>query len=583
MATESAKTATQGVVTAAAQVQARWQELPANRRFALLAWLAALLAIVVVAFLWVGKPSYKVLFTNLSERDGGLVIAQLQKLNVPYRITDGGAVIAVPGDEVYTTRMKLAAAGLPKGAGVGFELLEHEPLGTSQFVEQVNYQRALEGSLERTIQSLSAVESAKVHVAIPKPSVFLSEQEKPTASVLLQLYPGRVLSTAQVAGIVHLVAASIPGLDDKSVTVVDQHGDLLTTNANTENNGLQPTQLAYQRQIEHQYQRRIEEILAPLVGHNGVRVAVSADLDFAKTESSSVQYGKGQMLSQQTRGSSWSGGSGGSGGVGGAGGAGSYGVPGALSNQPPGVAVAPLTAPVASAMSPGDLMALGPTLKMLAPTQSSSDQTTNYDLDKTITHTVQPVGTVKRLSVAVLVNDRTVEGANGKVTVQPLSAAQLAQVQQLVEDAIGYSQQRGDTVKVVNMPFTAEAAPSAVAWWKQGWFLIFVDGVLRYGVLLILGLLLYFGVVRPMLRRRREQAPTLETEGGAKAAGGGEHPAPRTEPAIVRAAEHHEPIVLPGNPLETDLYVARQLVMQDAGRAAQVVKEWLANDRERGA
>lgn len=571
MATESAKTAAQGVATAAARMQARWQDLSANRRFALLAGLAALLAIVVAAFLWVGKPSYKVLFTNLSERDGGLVIAQLQKLNVPYRITDGGAVIAVPGDEVYSTRMKLAAAGLPKGAGVGFELLEHEPLGTSQFVEQVNYQRALEGSLERTIQSLSAVESAKVHVAIPKPSVFLSEQEKPTASVLLQLYPGRVLSPAQVAGIVHLVAASIPGLDDKSVTVVDQHGDLLTTNANAENNGLQPTQLAYQRQIEHQYQRRIEKILAPLVGHNGVRVAVSADLDFAKTESSSVHYGKGQVLSQQTRGSN------------GSGGAGPYGVPGALSNQPPGVAVAPLTAPVASALSPGDLMALGPTLKMLAPTQSSSDQTTNYDLDKTITHTVQPVGVVKRLSVAVLVNDRSVEGANGKVTVQPLSTAQLAQVQQLVEDAIGYSQQRGDTVKVVNMPFTAEAAPGAVPWWKQGWFLTLMDGVLRYGVLLILGLLLYFGVIRPMLRRRREQAPTLGAEGGAKGAGGGEHPAPRTEPAIVRAAEHHEPIVLPGNPLETDLYVARQLVMQDAARAAQVVKEWLANDRERGA
>ncbi|MHB1202871.1 MAG: flagellar basal-body MS-ring/collar protein FliF [Acidithiobacillus sp.] len=571
MATESAKAAMQGGANAAAQLQARWQELPANRRFGLLAGLAALLAILVLAFLWAGKPGYKVLFTNLSERDGGLVIAQLQKLNVPYRITDGGAVIAVPGDAVYATRMKLAAAGLPKGAGVGFELLEHEPLGTSQFVEQVNYQRALEGSLERTIQSLSAVESAKVHVAIPKPSVFLSEQEKPTASVLLQLYPGRVLSPAQVAGIVHLVAASVPALDDKSVTVVDQHGDLLTGNANAENSGLQPTQLAYQRQIEHQYQRRIEEILAPLVGQNGVRVAVSADLDFAKTESSSVQYGKGQVLSQQTRSSS------------GSGGAAPSGVPGALSNQPPGVAVAPLTAPVASTLSPGDLMALGPTLKMLAPTQSSNDQTTNYDLDKTITHTVQPVGVVKRLSVAVLVNDRTMAGATGKVTAQPLSAAQLAQVQQLVEDAIGYNQQRGDTVKVVNMPFTAEAAPSAIAWWRQGWFLTLMDGVLRYGVLLILGLLLYFGVIRPMLRRRREQAPAVGEDGEAKAAGGAGQPAPRTEPTIVRAAEHHEPIVLPGNPLETDLYVARQLVMQDAARAAQVVKEWLANDRERGA
>lgn len=551
----------------AAEVQRRWQEMPPNRRLGVLVALAAVVAVLIAAIFMGGNSSYKVLYTNLSDRDGGQVIAELQKLNVPYQISDGGAVISVPANNVYATRMKLAADGLPKGAGVGFALLDHEPMGTSDFVEHVNYQRALEGSLERTIASLSSVQGAKVHLAMPKPSVFLSEQEKPTASVMLDLYPGRELSAAQVAGIVHLVAASVPGLQDKNVTVVDQHGHLLSSQANADT-GLQPSQLAYQRAVDQQYEKRIQAILTPIVGAKGVRVAVSADIDFSKSESSSVSYGKGQILSQQTQTSS------------GTGGSGPYGVPGALSNTPPGVAVAPLVAPVASNLSPAALIALAPTLKMLAPTQSSAGTTTNYDVDKTIVHTVQPVGTVKRLSVAVLVDDQVTESTLGAVKAKPLSTAQLAQIQQLVEDAIGYSAKRGDTVKVVNMPFTTQSAASTLPWWQQSWFLNLMNSGLRYLVILFVAFLLYFGVVRPLLKRRLRQEPAMDA---ANTAAEQEKVAETSQPSaatMANAEAIREQVSIPGNPLETDLYVSRQLVMQDPARAAQVVKEWLSNEHE---
>ncbi len=541
------------------QWQQRWQELPANRRFAILAVLAALLALVLALSLWRGSPDYQVLYANLSDRDGGQVIAELQKLNVPFRITDGGTVIMVPQDVVYTTRMKLAAAGLPHGEGVGFEVLDHEPMGTSDFVEHVNYQRALEGSLERTISSLSVVDHARVQLAIPKPSVFLDQEQKPTASVLLTLYPGRQLSAAQVAGIVHLVAASVPGLEDKNVTVVDQHGNLLS-NQQSQPFGLQPSQLSFQRSIDEQYKKRIEQILAPIVGSDDLRVSVSADLDFSKSESSSVRYGKNQVLSEQVHSSTSTGG------------AGPYGVPGALSNQPPGVAIAPLTAPVVSTLSPAGLVALAPTLKALAPTESSSDRTTNYDVDKTITHTVNPIGSVKRLSVAVLINEKPLPGSDGHKFVA-MPAAQLQQVQQLVEDAIGYDAKRGDTVKVAQIPFAATQVTATLPWWQQAWFLELMRAGIRYIALILLAFFLYLGLLKPLVRMLRErQGYRREPSAGA----GDRSPASSSDlGSSASGAMGTEEVTLPADPLKADLYVARQLVMQDPARAAQVVKEWL--------
>ncbi|MBU2754388.1 flagellar M-ring protein FliF [Acidithiobacillus sp. CV18-2] len=550
------------------QWQQRWLEMPANRRFAFLVLLAAVVAVLLVAALWHGSGSYQVLYAGLSDRDGGQVIAQLQKLNVPFRITDGGTVITVPSNVVYSTRMKLAAEGLPHGDAVGFELLDHEPMGTSDFVEHVNYQRALEGSLERTISSLGEVEHARVQLAIPKPSVFLDQEQKPTASVMLTVYPGRQLSAGQVAGIVHLVAASVPGLEDKNVTVVDQHGNLLSSNAN-QSLGLQPAQFAYQQAVDAQYQKRIEAIISPIVGSSGVHVAVSANIDFAKSESSSVTYGKNQVLSQQTHSSSSNGGEG------------PYGVPGALSNQPPGVAIAPLTAPVVSTLSPAGLIALAPTLKSLAPTQSSNDTTTNYDVDKTIVHTVSPVGSVKRVSVAVLIDEKPLPGGDGK-QFSVLAPAQIQQIQQLVEEAIGYDAKRGDSVKVVQMPFAGSQMNAALPWWQQSWFLSLAHGALRYLAILLLAFLLFLGLIKPVLRLLRERQERAQAVALASARGeqapGQQGVSPGTQSGPVWAGAEGE-VELPADPLKADLYVARQLVMQDPARAAQVVKEWLNGEQ----
>jgi flagellar M-ring protein FliF len=564
--------------TAAAALQdplGTFRRMSMNQRLTWLAGLAALIALIVVTLLWSSRLDYQVLYTNLSERDGGAVIGELQKLGIPYRITGGGAVIEVPAQQVYATRMKLAASGLPKGAGVGFEVLDNEPMGTSQFVERVNYQRALEGSLARTIESLSAVESATVHLAIPKPSVFLSEAEKPSASVLLKLYPGRVLSGAQVAGIVHLVSSAVAGLSDKDVSVVDQDGNLLTAGPRADS-GIQPEQLAYRNAVEQQYRKQIEALLAPLVGSDGVRVAVSADIDFAKTESSSVFYGQGHVLSQQQQTTSSTGN-----------GTLPAGVPGALSNQPPGGVTAPFTVGSASApLTPQQFVQIAPSLKTLAPTSTSSSATTNYDLDKTVSHTQQPVGTVKRLSVSVLVNDQT---KGGKPV--PLNAAQLGQIKQLVENAIGFDGKRGDTVSVINMPFTAaqKEAEKALPWWRQAWLWDGVRQAAPYVIALILGMMAYRAMRKTLGgadKRRRgaasepqasEQAapePAAASEVAAAAGSGGVGPEVAGLPGALAPDTVHL-----SNTLEADIAVSRELVKQDPRRAAQVIKEWLSDGK----
>ncbi|WP_079415104.1 flagellar basal-body MS-ring/collar protein FliF [Thiomonas intermedia] len=548
-----------------------FRQMSMNQRFTWLAGLAVLIALVVVTLMWTSRLDYQVLYTNLSERDGGAVIGELQKLNVPYRITGGGAVIEVPSAQVYATRMKLAASGLPKGAGVGFEVLDKEPMGTSQFVERINYQRALEGSLGRTIESLSAVDSATVHLAIPKPSVFLSESEKPSGSVLLKLYPGRVLSGAQVAGIVHLVASAVAGLGDQDVSVVDQDGNLLTAGPRADS-GIQPEQLAYRSTVEQQYRKQIEALLAPLVGRDGVRVAVSADIDFAKTESSSVVYGQGHLLSQQQQSTS----SNGSASL-------PAGVPGALTNQPPGGVTAPFAVGSASApLTPEQFAQITPSLKTLAPTAASSSATNNYDLDKTVSHTQLPVGSVKRLSVSVLVND---QAKGGKPI--PLSAAQLGQMKQLVENAIGFDTKRGDTVSVVNMPFTAAQteAEKALPVWRQPWIWDGVRQAVPYVIALILGLMAYRAMRKAATgggRRPKGGAaePALASADGAPL--GGEPGSSGLGAGIERAAAGMPGTLAPdtvhlSNTLETDAAISRELVKQDPRRAAQVVKEWLSD------
>src|SRR5262245_34403362 len=318
--------------------------LPGRNRIALLIAVAAVVAAVLAAVLWSGTSEYRVLFSNLSDRDGGAIVQALGQMNVPYKFSEGGGAILVPANQVHDVRLRLASQGLPRGGTVGFELMENQKFGTTQFQEQVNYQRGLEGELARSIQSLAAVQSARVHLAIPKPSVFLRETQKPSASVLVNLHPGRTLDRAQVAGIQHLVSASVPDLPLKAVSVVDQSGALLSGPAETRPGAqLDPGQLAYVNQLEASYVRRIQDILEPVVGRANVRAQVTTDLDFSESEATAETFKPNQspqeaaIRSQQTR-ESASNTPGGPGGV-----------PGALTNQPAPAATAPITGGAQSA------------------------------------------------------------------------------------------------------------------------------------------------------------------------------------------------------------------------------------------
>ena len=524
-----------------------FNQLPNTQKFGLMLGLAAVIALAFGMWIWSQTPDYRVLYSNLSDRDGGTIIASLQTMNVPYKMAEGGGAILVPASQVYDVRLRLASQGLPRGGTVGFELMETQKLGTSQFLEQVNYQRALEGELARSIQSLSAVQGARVHLAIPRPSVFVREQQKPSASILLSLHPGRVLDGAQVNGIVHMVSSSVPELAVKNVTVVDQAGNLLSPTAGAQaQSGLDPGQLDYLRQVEQGYVKRIEHILAPLTGPDNVRAQVTADLDFSETERTAETFkpnpapAEAAIRSQQS--------------VETFGGTGqpAAGVPGALSNQPPGAASAPLVAP---GRAPAAAATAG------APANSHKESTVNYEVDKSISHIRQPVGAIKRLSVGVVLNYRKTTDRAGKISYTPLTQAEMTQISNLVREAMGFSQARGDTLNVVNAAFSlaekVEAAPE-LAIWKDPDTVAMAKEVVKN--LLIAGVLFYlvFGVLRPLFRdlvRLRERAgPSPEALMQAAAAGA-------ARPGMAS--------------YEENLRAAKELAKAEPKMVASVVKDWV--------
>jgi flagellar M-ring protein FliF len=541
----------------------RFNELPGQRKLGLLGGLAASIALIVGLLLWSGTPDYKVLFSNLSERDGGTVIAALQQMNVPYK-TEGSGTILVPSEQVYDTRFKLAGQGLPKGGAVGFELMDNAKLGMTQFQEQLAFQRGLEGELARTIQSLAPVEAARVHLAIPKPSVFVREKQAPSASVMLNLYAGRGLDDAQVNAIVHLVASSVPGLNASQVTVVDQAGNLLTAKANmASTQGLNSSQLDYVRQVEGYYAERIEAIVAPIVGKGNVRAEVRADLDFSVTESTSETFKPNPtpdsqaIRSQQSLEDTSQGAAGPA-----------AGVPGALTNQPPGPATAPPNAPPGANAGPNT----GPGQTQAGGTSSRKESTTNFELDKTIRHVKEPLGRVKRLSVAVVVNYRQAAGEDGQLAAKPLKPEELVQINSLVKESMGYSQERGDTVNVVNAAFTEtkEELPD-LPLWKDPDNVAFAKDLLKN--LLVFGLAFYlvFGVLRPLLRDlvKPPEAVTPEGEKVSLEGGGGEAGGGTYAPGGM-GARHDQ--------YEELLRTVREFAKQNPKLAADIVKEWLAKE-----
>jgi flagellar M-ring protein FliF len=540
---------------------------------------AAIVALLVALWMWNQPPAYGVLFANYSDRDGGAITAALDQMQVKHKFSEGGSAILVPTELVHDVRLKLAAQGLPKGGNVGFELMENQKLGVSQFLEQVNYQRALEGELARSIQSLAAVESARVHLALPKPSVFVREQQKPTASVLLNLHPSRVIDPAQVQAIVHLVASSVPELLPSNVTVVDQAGNLVSdTNKNGagNNKNLDASQLKYVQELQKQVIKQVESIVLPIVGEGNVRAEAVADVDFAAVEQAAESYKPNSppeastIRSQQSSETS------------GGGNANPAGVPGALSNQPPGTASAPLTA----AAPPGTAPAPGTPPGSAAGASNSpnhKESTTNYEVDKTVRYEQKAMAGLKRMTVGVVINyRRIVDAKTGKMTVKPFTTEEMAKINSLVKEAMGYSQERGDSLSVANAPFDGVdkpyEAPVALDWWRDPANLPLAKELAKFLITALILLYILLRIVRPMMRPVFKKIDEINE--------------PEPEPVEPIIDEPHGPTVeelmaeemakMEENTARTyrdNLAMAKKLAAEDPRIVANVIKAWIgAND-----
>lgn len=512
---------------------------------------AAAIAVMSAVWMWGQQPDYRVLFSNFSDRDGGAIVAELEKMNVPYKYSEGGGAVLVPADRVHDARLKLASQGLPKGGNVGFELMENQKLGSSQFVERVNFQRAMEGELARSIESVSVVQSARVHLAMPKDSVFVSEQKTPTASVLLNLHPGRVLDLQQISAIVHLVASSVPELPIKNVTVVDQNGNLLSETGKTASaNGMDPSQIKYVQELQQNVVKRIESIISPIVGPNNVRAEATADVDFSRSQQAVESYKPNQaadakvVRSQQT--SESLNGNGNPGGV-----------PGALTNQPPAPATAPIIAPGQGAVA---------AVNGGSSTNTRKDETVNYEVDKTIQYVQQGVGGLKRLSVAVVVNYKKTTAADGTVEMKPLTEAETTQISNLVKEAMGFNAERGDSVNVVNTPFARAEQPEALPelpWWKQPQYIEYIQMAKtagKYLLMTLLMLILYLRVLKPMLKKLSVAM---------------------AQPPISPQLQHADAgmLALPGQRnYQENLSRAQKMANEDPRVVANIVKTWVGSN-----
>lgn len=473
-------------------------------------WMAALgglavIAVLVMLGMGARQGDYRVLFANLSERDGGPIIEKLAQMNVPYRFADGSGTLLVPADKVHELRLKLSAAGLPKGSINGYELLDKTPFGQTQSQEHSNLKRALEGELTRTIQSLASVQAARVHLALPQQNGFFREQQKPSASVVLNLHPGRTLEATQLAGIVHLVSASVPELSPKAVSVLDGNGALLT-NAPEANSaqGLDAHQVQYLRDVEATHLKRVLQLLEPVVGRENLRATVSADVDFSQTESTAEEFKPNQgadasiaVRAVRSEESSQPGSTT------------PAGVPGAATNQPAAAATAPVT---------GSAQALKGAQGGAAGGNGRKEQETRYEIDKKVSVTRQASGVVKRLNAAVVVNHRTSKDAKGKSSTVPLTPEELDKLTALVQQGIGFNKERGDSVRVINAPFHSEALPpiEALPWWKETWVQDLARQAAMPAALVLVGLTLVMAVIRPALKSAFvPPPPAAAADGGA--------------------------------------------------------------------
>ena len=544
----------------------------------------ALLVVVGIVGVVMGRQAeWRVLYANLADKDGGAIVAQLSTMNVPYKYADGGGAILVPSDKVYDTRLRLASLGLPKGSVAGFEMMESNRFGMTQFQERLTFQRGLEGELTRSIQALSSVQSARVHLALPNQNGFFREQQKPSASVLVSLHPGNTLDRAQLAGIIHLVASSVPELTPAAVSVLDDTGKLLSAQADGSDGGVDAQQLQYVQQLEQLYRRRILDILEPVVGRNNVKAQVTAEIDFSQTESTSESHkpnqtpDSGSVRSQQVVESS-----------NGGGGAVASGVPGATSNQPPGAASAPVNGPAQTLTAAGGVAAgaAGGTNGV-----SKRESITNYEVDKTVRVVRGSPGLVKRLSAAVVLNHQTVTDQKGKTTTVPLSAEQIDKMTALVRETIGFNKDRGDSVNLMNAPFATEKQTVVeVPLWRQPEVQDMARSLAWPVGTLLLAALLLLGVVRPALKAlvpgaagagRPGKLDALESEQLARAdlLAGPDGSAAGGQAGGGQAALGHASLpAVAMSPAQQRLETARKLTRDNSAAVANIVKMWMGSE-----
>ena len=534
-------------------------DIPGLKQAGLLVGVAAAVAVAIWLVLWSQGQNYSVLYGQLSERESGQVMDALTAAGIEYKLSPSGAV-SVPESKVQEARIRLATQGLPQSDSMGIEMIQKEStLGASAMMENARYQSVLETELARTIIKVQGVQNARVHLALPKPSVFVRDAHKATASVLLQLYPGRRLEPGQVAAIVHLVASSVPELAASDVTLVDQSGTLLNSPDENAEQAASTRQFEYTRKLEESYQQRIIDLLEPIIGPGRVRATVTADMDFTVTEETRENYDpqKTAVRSEQTSTEQRRGGDG------------TEGIPGALSNEPPGTAGAPS---LAGAAAPGNAApgAAQSTAAASGPSSSAQRATRNFEVDRTLSYVKQPVGVLKRLNVGVVLDNWQKVGADGKVTTTAMSDADIKRFSQLVRESIGLKDDRGDQLNVLNQAFKNSAPPEPIdgpPLWESPWVAQLAKQIVGAGLVLVVAFL----VLRPLMKSLTKSVPRLRA--GARAGDAGDLDGDR----VSISGQGGKAIKLAPS-FEQQIAAARTLVGQDPRRAAQVVKDWVSAD-----
>lgn len=529
------------------------------RQIGLMVALATSVAIGFAVVLWTQGDDYRPLFSRMDNLDAASVVKILDQSQIKYKLDMNNGSLYVAADDINKARLKLAEVGLPNSSTPGFELMDKEqPLGTSQFVESTRYQRSIEGELARTITSISSIRSARVHLAIPKRTVFVRDASKPTASVFVEVFAGRSVEPAQVKAIMNLVASSVPDLKIADVTVVDQHGDLISTGEDSQELLLATKQHDYAKTVEESIVKRIGGILEPVVGNGKFRAQVSADIDFTAVEQAAETFNpdlpavrsEQKLIESRAQGDQVAG------------------IPGALTNQPPATPQAPEQAGAQN----------GQAAKTNANNREQS--TRNFELDRTVSYTKHQQGSLKRLTVAVVVDDKTVKNEDGTETRQPWTANELERLSILVRDAVGFSAVRGDSVNVLNSPFREgvvlpETEILPTPWWEK-WLMPHIKSIAS--VIIILALI--FGLLRPVFKGLARQGGSIVEQEEARqlaaleAAGLGGMEGISDETVTLSGGS----ALLLGSPeqgYEQQLNAIKGLIADDPGRVAQVVKKWV--------